>query len=111
MIEAGLFDCVKAIEIIGGLMLITGRFTPLALAMLVPVSAIVFYNGGIISGGLDRLFYMGTHAFYLNIILILAYIRYYLPMMAYHSDLGTLDDLKKLSTIFKPEARNPKLPS
>lgn len=108
MIEIGLFDYVKAIEIIGGLCLVFGIFVPAAILMLLPVSAMVFYNAIFLNLRTDRLFnftYMGVMCLYMNILLILAYIRYYIPMLSFHSSPGRFGDIAGLSRIFdrRPE--------
>jgi uncharacterized membrane protein YphA (DoxX/SURF4 family) len=101
LIETGLFGLVKAVELVGGIMLIADRFVPLALVLLLPMSVVVFYNDAVLQHRWDRVIYMGVDCFYMNVILMLGYIRYYLPMMTFKSELGTLQDLKKLPTIFQ----------
>ena len=94
MIEVGLFDFVKTIEIIGGLFLIFGVFVPLATLVLLPVSAIVFYNAIFLNLRTDRLLdvtYMGVSCLYMNVIIALAIFRYYLPMLAFRSSPGGLE--------------------
>lgn len=109
LIETGLFGIVKIVELVGGVMLIANRFVPLALAILMPMSVVVFYNDAVLQHRWDRVFYMGVDCFYMNVILMLAYIRHYLPMMVYKTDMGTLQDLKGLTSIFqtpKDETKN-----
>lgn len=91
MVEVGLFDFVKTVEIIGGLCLILGVFVPAATLLLLPVSAVVFYNAVFLNLRTDRLFdptYMGVSCLYMNVIIALAYVRYYLPMLSLRSALG-----------------------
>lgn len=98
MIEVGLFDFVKTIEIVGGLCLIFGVFVPAAILLLLPVSAIVFYNAVFLNLRTDRLFsptYMGVSCLYMNVIIALAYIRHYLPMLSLRSSPGSLRDLRR----------------
>ena len=104
MIEIGLFDFVKTIEILGGLCLLFGVFVPLATLLLLPVSAIVFYNAVFLNLRTDRLFsptYMGVSCLYMNVIVALAHIRYYLPMLSMRSSPGALSDLAGLRGIFR----------
>jgi uncharacterized membrane protein YphA (DoxX/SURF4 family) len=104
MIEVGLFDFVKTVEIIGGLCLILGIFVPAATLLLLPVSAIVFYNAVFLNLRIDRLFsptYMGVSCLYINVIVALAYIRHYLPMLTLRSSPGSLRDLAGVSDIFR----------
>lgn len=103
MVEVGLFDFVKAVEVIGGLCLILGVFVPAATLLLLPVSAVVFYNAVFLNLRTDRLFsptYMGVSCLYMNIIVALAYVRYYLPMLSLRSTPGGLGDLASLPQIF-----------
>lgn len=91
MVEVGLFDFVKTVEIIGGLCLILGLFVPAATLLLLPVSAVVFYNAIFLNLRTDRLFdptYMGVSCLYMNVIIALAYVRYYLPMLSLRSAPG-----------------------
>lgn len=104
MIEVGLFDFVKTVEIIGGLCLILNVFVPAATLMLLPVSAIVFFNAVFLNQRADQLFnvtYMGVSCLYLNLIVALAYIHYYLPMLSLRSSAGGLADLKRLPEAFE----------
>jgi uncharacterized membrane protein YphA (DoxX/SURF4 family) len=108
MIEIGLFNIVKTFEIIGGLCLIFDVFVPAAVLLLLPVSAIVYYNAIFLNLRTDRIFnltYMGVSCLYMNIIIALAYIRYYLPMLRFRSAPGSYRDLARLPEIFGPETR------
>lgn len=92
MIEIGLFDFVKTIEIVGGLCLVFGIFAPVATLLLLPVSAIVFYNAIFLNLRTDRLFtptYMGVMCLYMNVFVALGYLRYYLPMLAPRARIET----------------------
>ena len=109
MIEVGLFDFVKTIEIIGGLCLIFGVFVPLATLVLLPVSAIVFYNAIFLNLRTDRLLdvtYMGVSCLYMNVIIALAYVRHYLPLLSLRSTPGGLGDLAELPKIFRRQDNN-----
>ncbi len=109
MIEIGLFDIVKTVEIIGGLCLILGIFAPAATLLLLPISAMVFYNAIFLNLRTERLFnptYMGVMCLYINIIVALGYIRYYIPMLSFHSAVGSIRDLKGLGAIFTRPGRN-----
>jgi len=103
MIDIGLFNFVKTCEIIGGLCLVFGAFVPLATLLLLPISAIVFYNAIFLNLRTERLFnftYMGVMCLYMNIIIALAYIRYYAPMLSFRSSPTTLHELRRLPSLF-----------
>lgn len=111
MIEVGLFDFVKTIEIVGGLCLIFGGFVPAATLVLLPVSAIVFFNAVFLNQRTDRLFdvtYMGVSCLYMNLIVALAYIRHYLPMLSLRSAPGSLRDLGRLPEVLGNDAGDPR---
>lgn len=101
LIETGLFGLVKFAELIGGLMLIFNRWVPLGLVILLPESAVVYYNAAVLQGKWDYILYMGTGCFYLNLILMVAYFKHYLPMLRPDAEMGTLEDLKEIPSIFK----------
>ena len=105
LVDTGLFGFAKALEVIGGLMLILDIFTPLGLALLLPVSGMVYFNAAYLQGRWFRVWgdnglYMGTGCFFMNIILMLVYVRYYLPMLSMKSTMGPLRDLALLPGIF-----------
>jgi len=101
LIETGLFDLVKFIELIGGVLLILNRFVPLSLVALLPVSAIVYYNATTLQGKWDYIFYMGTGCMYLNLLVMCGYLKHYLPMMRVDAEMGGLDEFRRLPDIFK----------
>lgn len=102
LLEVGLFDVVKTLELVVGLCLVFNIFVPLALAAAVPVSYMVFHNSIALNMRYDRIFstYMAVWCLYMNLILILAHIRYYLPMLRMHAPMGTLADFRQLPAIF-----------
>jgi len=102
LLEVGLLDLVKTVELIVGLCLVFNVFVPLALAAALPVSYMVFHNSIVLNLRYDRLVstYMAVWCLYMNLILILGYIRYYLPMLRMRAPLGRLEDLKQLPGVF-----------
>lgn len=105
MIETGLFDYVKIAELLVGLCLVFNRFVPLALLIALPLSLVVFYNSIVLNLRFERVFsfYMAVWCTYMNIILILAYIRYYIPMLQYKAPVGKVEDLRLIGQIFKSD--------
>lgn len=107
MIEIGLFDFVKTLEIIGGLCLVLGVFVPAATLLLLPVSAMVYYNAIFLNLRTDRILnptYMGVMCLYMNVIVAVGYVRYYLPFLALRSSVGRLGDLPGLRNPFTSPA-------
>lgn len=104
LVDTGLFGVAKAIEVIGGVLLILNLFTPLGLAILLPVSMMVYFNATYLQGRWFRIWgdngiYMGTVCLYFNLILMVTYLRYYLPMLSIRSTMGSLGDIGLLSQI------------
>lgn len=106
MIETGLFDYVKVAELLVGLCLVFNRFVPLALVIGLPLGLVVFYNSIALNLRFERIFsfYMAVWCTYMNVVLLLAYIKYYLPMLQYKAPVGKLKDLCLLRSIFKPQS-------
>ena len=102
LLEVGLFDLVKTVELLVGLCLVFNVFVPLALAVALPVSYMVFHNSIALNFRYERIFstYMALWCLYMNVILLLAHIRYYLPMLRMRAPMGKLEDFKMLPTIF-----------
>ncbi|MEX3900592.1 DoxX family membrane protein [Paraburkholderia sp. JPY432] len=106
MVHTHFFHIVKTCEILGGLSLILGIFVPVGLLMLLPVSFVVWYNAIVLNHRFDKMFtpYMGVGCLYMNLILMVWYIKYYLPMMTFKTTIGRIGDWKKLPKIFKSAA-------
>jgi len=99
LMEVGLYDVVKTWEIIGGLMLVFNRFVPLGLIICLPISGVVWYNAIILNHRFDRLFsptYMGVMCFYMNILVMLAYVKYYAPLLLPKTSMGSIKDFGKI---------------
>jgi hypothetical protein len=105
LIEVGLFDLVKIVEVLAGLCLMFNRFVPLAVAVSLPVSYMVFHNSIVLNLRYERLFstYMSVWCLYMNVILCLAYFKYFLPMLKFKAPVGELRDLKEVTTIFQSD--------
>lgn len=96
MIEVGLFDVVKTLEIVCGVLLMVNRMVPLAVVLALPISGVVWYNAIILNLRTDRLFsptYMGVMCFYMSIFLALGYIRYFAPLFTWKTKLGKPQDV------------------
>lgn len=81
LIESGLFDYVKAVEAITGVLILVGIFTPLALIAVLPVSAVVAYFNLVLEGNGPVNWVAGTLVLGINLLLILAYIDSYRPLL------------------------------
>ena len=80
LLDSRLFDIVKAVELIAGIGVLFGFFTPLALLVCLPVSFGVFYWDAPLEGWRSGASTFGYATLLCNSLLCLAYHRYYRPM-------------------------------
>ena len=85
LIDSHLFDLVKAVELIAGVCVLTGFYTPLALLLCMPVSFCVFYWDAPLEGWGSRAALFGYSVLICNVLLCLAYYRSYRSMFALRS--------------------------
>lgn len=87
LVFSGLFGVVKYVEVITGLMLLANRFVPLALALMLPLSAVIAFVDFILIGTREA----STFALLLiapQALLMLANLRSYLPLLAMRGPEG-----------------------
>lgn len=82
LIDSGLFDLVKAVELIAGLGVLFGFYTPLMLLICLPVSFGVFYWDAPLEGWGSISSIFGISTFLCNLLLCLAYVKNYRAMFA-----------------------------
>jgi uncharacterized membrane protein YphA (DoxX/SURF4 family) len=85
LIDSHLFDIVKLVELVAGLSVLTGFFTPVALLVCMPVSFCVFYWDAPLEGYTSRAAQYGYSVLGVNLLLCLAYLRSYRGMFALRS--------------------------
>jgi uncharacterized membrane protein YphA (DoxX/SURF4 family) len=85
LLDSHLFDIVKAVELIAGISVLLGFYTPLGLIVCMPVSFCVFYWDTPLEGWGSRASIFGEAALLCNVLLCLAYIRSYSAMFALRS--------------------------
>ncbi len=85
LLSSHLFDIVKAVELLAGICVLTGIYTPLALVICMPVSFCVFYWDTPLEGWGSRASLFGEAALICNCFLCLAYIKSYRTMLALHA--------------------------
>jgi uncharacterized membrane protein YphA (DoxX/SURF4 family) len=94
LLDSHLFDLVKAVELLAGISVLTGLYTPLALVMCMPVSFCVFFWDTPLEGWTSRAAIFGTSVLVCNVLLCLTYFRSYRSMFAVRSQprsFGTTD--------------------
>jgi uncharacterized membrane protein YphA (DoxX/SURF4 family) len=92
LLDSHLFDLVKAVELLAGISVLTGFYTPLALVMCMPVSFCVFFWDTPLEGWTSRAAIFGISVLVCNVLLCLTYFRSYRSMFAARSQprsLGT----------------------
>ena len=85
LLSSHLFDIVKAVELIAGICVLTGFYTPLALLVCMPVSFCIFYWDTPLEGWGSFASFFGEAALICNCLLCLAYIKSYRSMFAVRS--------------------------
>lgn len=94
LIDSGMFDVVKAIEVITGLLMLLNRFVPLAIAVAFPITVVISFMNftmgdsfGVVTGIISIL---------LNIAMAIGYLDRYLPMLVYDAEDPGLQGLQRL---------------
>ena len=85
LLDSHLFDLVKAVEMLAGICVMTGFYTPLGLIVCMPVSFCVFYWDTPLEGWGSRASIFGEAALLSNVLLCLAYTKSYRTMFALRS--------------------------
>jgi uncharacterized membrane protein YphA (DoxX/SURF4 family) len=90
LFDSHLFDLVKAVELVAGIAVLFGFYTPLALVICMPVSFCVWYWDTPLEGWGSGASIFGAAVLVCNVLLCLAYIRSYRSMFAWSSKPWTL---------------------
>lgn len=85
LLDSHLFDLVKAVELVAGISVLTGIYTPLALIVCMPVSFCVFYWDTPLEGWTSRAAVYGCSVLICNLFLCLVHWRSYRAMFALRS--------------------------
>jgi putative oxidoreductase len=88
LIDSSLFDLVKLVELLAGICVLLGFYTPLALIVCLPVSFGVFYWDAPLEGWSSRAALFGYATFGTNLLLCLAYLRYYTSMFVNKAEVN-----------------------
>jgi uncharacterized membrane protein YphA (DoxX/SURF4 family) len=86
LLDSGLFDLVKAVELLAGVCVLFGFYTPLALLVCLPVSFCVFYWDAPLEGWGSRAALFGYSTLLCNMLLILAYNQSYRAMFTFKAE-------------------------
>jgi uncharacterized membrane protein YphA (DoxX/SURF4 family) len=85
LLDSHLFDLVKAVELLAGLSVLTGIYTPVVLLMSMPVSFCVFFWDTPLEGWTSRAAIFGCSVLLCNVLLCLAHLKNYRAMFALRS--------------------------
>lgn len=99
LLSSHLFDFVKAVELIAGLAVLFGYFTPLSLLLCMPVAFCVFWWDAPLSEWSTSSLIAGSRVLGSHILLCVAYVAALRSMFAFRSsasDSGLSESLKKL---------------
>ncbi len=84
LIASRLYDVVKVIEVVAGILLIANRYTPLMLAACLPLSVVIFYWDVVLDRDRVELIF-GPLALLINGLLILSYFNYFKPLLTFRA--------------------------
>jgi uncharacterized membrane protein YphA (DoxX/SURF4 family) len=85
LIDSNIFDVVKTVELVAGVMVLACSFTPLGLLLCMPVSFCVFWWDAPLEGFGSRAALFGYSVLACNLLLCLAHARSYRAMFALRS--------------------------
>lgn len=88
LLHSHLFDLVKAVELITGLAVLFGFFTPLALLICMPVAFCVFWWDSPLSEWNTSSVIAGARVLASNVLLTIAYVAVLRPMLAARASLS-----------------------
>jgi len=86
LLDSHLFDLVKAVELLAGVCVLFGFYTPLALVICMAVSFNVFFWDAPLEGWGSRAALFGWAALLSNVLLCLSYFKYYRPMLTLRAE-------------------------
>lgn len=93
LLDSHLFDLVKAVELIAGVGVLLGYYTPLMLLICLPVSFNVFFWDAPLEGWGSGAARFGYATLVSNVILCLAYFKYYRPAFTVRAQPGSSNSL------------------
>ncbi|MGA0934371.1 MAG: hypothetical protein ACO3R5_04460 [Pseudohongiellaceae bacterium] len=88
LLDSHLFDLVKAVELVAGVMVLFGWYTPLALLICLPVSFGVFYWDAPLEGWTSGASRFGYAVILCNTLLCLAWLKSYQGMLTRKAEAG-----------------------
>lgn len=100
LVFSGLFQFVKIIEIVSGLMLLLNRFVPLALVLMLPLTLVIAWVDFVLIRSPNS-FVFGALLMVPHVFLLFAYLRHYLSMLAMKADPGIPSGVEIMGAVLK----------
>ncbi len=104
MSRIGMYDLIKIVEVVAGLMIVLNVLTPLALVLEFPTTVSIFWLSVVVVG-VGRPVFTGWRELFLNVFLLVAYGGYYLPMLVLQARQRPLWDSEVWRRLRSGEAR------
>ncbi|WP_202385472.1 hypothetical protein [Altericroceibacterium endophyticum] len=85
LIDSGLFEWIKIIEVILGVTMLMNRWMPLTLIALTPINIVIIYWNFVLDYGVIEWVFGGLSVLF-NIVLMWAWRAYYWPLLVFRGD-------------------------
>ncbi|WP_183030068.1 hypothetical protein [Altericroceibacterium spongiae] len=85
LIDSGLFEWIKIIEIILGITMLMNRWMPLTMIALTPINIVIIYWNFVLDYGVFEWVFGGLSILF-NIVLMWAWRSYFWPLLIYKGD-------------------------
>ncbi len=82
LMASGLFDVIKVLEIVLGVLILANRAMPLAMLVLIPINVVIVYWNFVLDEGLVE-WTFGALSILFNIILAWPWRRYFWPLLVW----------------------------
>jgi len=85
LIRSGLFEWIKAIEIVLGITMLMNRWMPATLVALIPINIVIIYWNFVLDPGVVE-YVFGAFSILFNAILVWPWRRYFWPLFAWKGE-------------------------
>lgn len=92
LIKSGMFDFIKASEVVAGVMMLSHRFVPLSIVIAIPSAFVIAYSNIFMQSDLQSLF-VGIAILVILGIMSIGYLDSFLPMLRYKAGSPTAKTL------------------
>ena len=94
LIDSGLFNIIKAGEVIGGALLLANRFVPISIVISTPITLTIAYLNFTMGDSFGVV--VGVVSVVLNGLVAIGYLERFLPLLCYECEDPSLMGIKKL---------------